>query len=46
MIYLSEMPKGKISITKSCLKYCFKADNCYDFERRLRLLFLMKGWKV
>lgn len=38
--------KGKITITKTCLKYCFKADNYYDFKRRLYLLFLMKGWNL
>lgn len=35
---------NKITIKKSCLKYCFKAGNYYDFKRRLYLLFLMKGW--
>lgn len=44
MMYI---PLGsKITITKSCFKYCFKADSYYDFERRLRLLFLMKGWFI
>lgn len=38
--------KIKINISNNTIKYCYKADNYYDFERRLYFLSLIIEKKI
>ena len=38
--------KYKINISNNTIKYCYKVDNYYDFERRLYFLSLIIEKKI